>query len=257
MNHSRARRLHLLAASLVALLAGCDGEQKSVEASSRNGALPLIIADGTSVVDLGIIDAPAMVEREIQLVNGSREVVHIGRLTASCGCTQLGVSQTTVEPGETCSLRVTLDSAGKSGMTESTLIALDQSNSRIVVRVQLRAMVRVTAFLWSDPPRVDVGSVEPGSTVVVNTRISCRVPKGSAVPALVARYPRANGALTCTLVPVERQELDAQETACVCRVEARLSAPSEPGRFVESLLVETVDGKTNTRFAVVGTVIGR
>lgn len=66
-------------------------------------------------VDVGNISDSGSAEVEIELKNITGSPLNIEKVDTSCGCTVINASDSTIAPGETTRVRVTIDTRGKMG----------------------------------------------------------------------------------------------------------------------------------------------
>ena len=84
------------------------------------------------------INQGVTIEHEFTLTNAGKSDLHIRKITASCGCTTVNPQTNVIKPGESTTLKVVFNSAGKVGNQNKsiTLITNDPVKTREVLWVK-------------------------------------------------------------------------------------------------------------------------
>ena len=91
--------------------------------------------------DFGRVQQNAKLEKEFEIHNIGTEELTIGRISTSCGCTAALTSEKFVKPGESTTLKVTMESRMYKGEIQRTVsVASNAANSKIT-------QIRVKAFV--------------------------------------------------------------------------------------------------------------
>jgi len=105
----------------LSLLSACTGNTSSTAATTAAAANP---ADAPKMkfdneaFDFGKIKTGDKVTHEFKFVNTGKTPLVITNATATCGCTTPEWPKSPVKPGESGVIKVTFDSAGKSGLQD-------------------------------------------------------------------------------------------------------------------------------------------
>lgn len=87
--------------------------------------------------DFGTIKQGEHVEHEYKFTNTGKSPLLIRRVKASCGCTATNLSSSTIEPGQSGSIKATFSSTGRSGKQTKTITVISNdphgNNSRVVL----------------------------------------------------------------------------------------------------------------------------
>ena len=82
--------------------------------------------------DFGRVQQNAKLEKEFEIHNIGTEELTIGRISTSCGCTAALTSEKFVKPGESTTLKVTMETRNYKGEIQRTVsIASNATNSKI------------------------------------------------------------------------------------------------------------------------------
>ena len=109
--------------------------------ASLASAQPAIhIADGKSF-DLGTILRGTVVEHKLTIANKGTEVLELGDIEASCGCTGTMLSRNNIRPGETGTLSITFNSRNFSGKVHKTVAIQSNAANEPRLVVEFTAVV--------------------------------------------------------------------------------------------------------------------
>lgn len=109
--------------------------------ASLASAQPAIqIADGKSF-DLGTILRGTVVEHKLTIANKGTEVLELGDIEASCGCTGTMLSRNSIRPGETGTLSITFNSRNFSGKVHKTVAIQSNAANEPRMVVEFTAVV--------------------------------------------------------------------------------------------------------------------
>ena len=91
--------------------------------------------------DFGRVPQNEKLEKEFEILNIGTEELTIGRISTSCGCTAALTSEKFVKPGESTTLKVTLETRMYKGAIERTVsVASNAANSKIT-QIKVKAFV--------------------------------------------------------------------------------------------------------------------
>lgn len=80
----------------------------------------LVVVEGTKF-DFGSVNRGAVVDHQLTLKNVGKELLHLGPIDASCGCTGAIMSSEALEPGQTGTLAITFNSKNFTGQVRKTV----------------------------------------------------------------------------------------------------------------------------------------
>jgi hypothetical protein len=112
---------------MVIALAACNPTAKKTEAGSANAAAPVDSANApamkfdTEAHDFGKIKQGDKVTYEYKYTNTGKSPLIIKEAYATCGCTTPEVAKEPIQPGQASSVKVTFNSAGKSGLQDKLI----------------------------------------------------------------------------------------------------------------------------------------
>jgi len=90
--------------------------------------------------DFGKAKQDLKLEKEFVIKNMGSEVLSIGRISTSCGCTVAEPGAREIKPGQSTTMKVTLETRRYSGPIERT-IAISSNDSRRVTTVKVKVLV--------------------------------------------------------------------------------------------------------------------
>lgn len=183
----RIGRLHAaLACTIViasATLGGCEG-MKSGPGSKPSGPPKITIVGGDSIA-WGRV-APGNLTYDLKIVNTGGDTLRLTDVHPSCGCTTAPLDKRNLGPGDTSTVRVTMDVTSRSGEQHKTLTITSNDSTRKALVLPLTAFVvrelelEPQFFPVLDSARI---GVERGTTVVVkNTGTSAVTLQPATIP---------------------------------------------------------------------------
>jgi hypothetical protein len=132
---SYALRLPALCVACVFALATAD--PRNALAQKKNGPYMEVEPERH---DYGNVRQEQKLVHDFTVHNTGTETLVIERISTSCGCTAALVSEKEVAPGNSTTLRVTLDTRKYKGLIHRT-VSLASNDKRRVVRVEVQAFV--------------------------------------------------------------------------------------------------------------------
>lgn len=112
---------------MVIALAACNQTTQKAEAGNTTVAAPVDSANApamkfeTEAHDFGKIKQGDKVTYEYKYTNTGKSPLIIKEAFATCGCTTPEVSKEPIQPGQTSTVKVTFNSAGKSGLQDKLI----------------------------------------------------------------------------------------------------------------------------------------
>ena len=129
---------------------------------------PLLIADQQEH-DFGEIIQGDKVQYVFRFQNAGDELLEIGQLRTSCGCTAALLSTRRVDPGTIGELEVVFESQGFRGEIQKNVTFETNDPLHQSVTFSLRGSIKVELF--SEPPRVNWGAVAETGPLVAELAI--------------------------------------------------------------------------------------
>lgn len=123
-------------------------------------AAPQLVAERLSY-DFGEILQGAQVEHTFRFRNAGNEILEIGNVRSSCGCTAVMLSARRIAPGDMGELQVTFDSSRFRGAVTKTISL--ESNDPQMRELSFNLYGQIRAELVLIPERVRWGKVAAGS----------------------------------------------------------------------------------------------
>jgi len=116
-----------------------------VQGYQADGSKKQVKGPGIEVIpedyDFGRVQQNQKLEKEFEINNVGTEELNIGRISTSCGCTAALTSEKFVKPGESTTLKVTLETRMYQGAIERTVsVASNAANSKIT-QIKVKAFV--------------------------------------------------------------------------------------------------------------------
>jgi hypothetical protein len=157
---------------------------------------PAIQIAGGKAFDLGTIPRGTVVERKLTINNTGTDVLELGDIEASCGCTGTMLSRNSIRPGETGTLSITFNSRNFSGKVHKTVaVHSNASNeSRLVIEFTAEVLDEILitpAHLWFKDAEVNR-----------KTRLNLTVKNNGKEPLRLTGWRCQLGGLT-VIVPAE------------------------------------------------------
>lgn len=105
----------------LSLLAACNSNPAKTAGTTANAKNAAVIKFETDVYDFGKINSGDKVTHQYKFENKGATPLIISDSYASCGCTQPEWPHTPIKPGESGIIKVTFNSAGKSGLQDKQI----------------------------------------------------------------------------------------------------------------------------------------
>jgi mono/diheme cytochrome c family protein len=109
--------------------------------SSSENSTPKLQLD-TNSFDFGTVEEGVTVRHTFRITNAGSRVLHIENVSASCGCTMVVLTKNELEPGQTTTLKVSIDTAMKQGSVTKnvTIDSNDPLHPRLCVSLLINAI---------------------------------------------------------------------------------------------------------------------
>jgi|GEM_PF-547880 len=176
-----------------------------------------------AVLNLGVVDEGERVRLVFPFENSGSEILIIKRIDTSCGCIRNMTDQREYQPGEKGKLELIYNSQGRLGRITEQVVVFANTEEKFY-RLQIEGTVIRKNYAQARIPagmgRVDFGPVLLGQRatrevtlenigsrglriieVTVNPQVTCEFSR-------IRLDPNQSAAITITLVPLEKGELD-------------------------------------------------
>lgn len=142
------------------------GQQAAQTAPATDG--PRLTFDRLSH-EFGRITDEKTVEALFTFTNTGKSTLILQQPAASCGCTVPALDKLQYAPGESGTIKVTFNPAGRHGDQAQRVTVNSNDPSQPSITLNIHAFVRQT--VWFEPPLVSFGQVLPGQTAVQQFRV--------------------------------------------------------------------------------------
>jgi len=123
----------------------------------------------TKKVEFGVIAAGSEARKEVVIRNIYNQPVHISSVSTTCGCSAGTTDKTTIEPGESGSVQVKMNTLKFRQKKDSNLIIRFDRPRFAEVRVPIRAYIRSDVVF--DPGMIRLGNVDHGAGATADVQI--------------------------------------------------------------------------------------
>ena len=117
----------------------------------------------TPTFDFGKVYQGETVPHVFEFTNQGDEILHIDRVSSSCGCTAVLVSEKNIPPGGKGELKANFDSTRFRGAISKTIYLYSNDPVRPVMQFHLKG--NVLEIVAVEPSQVNFGKVEAGKPV--------------------------------------------------------------------------------------------
>lgn len=154
---------------------------------------PKLMVVGGETVDWGEVGGGEL-KHALKIVNVGGDTLHIVEVKPSCGCTTAPLDKKMLLAGDTATINLTMDVAGRSGETTKTLNITTNDSTSPVTTVHLKA--NVVQEVKIEPTYFHIDDVEPGkegsgSIVLRNvgkSAVTIEPPTEEDVPLMAVRF---------------------------------------------------------------------
>jgi hypothetical protein len=174
--------------------------------------LPGVAALGAPVIGVDnasyevAVQSGSLVSHTFLLTNTGDEILTIGNVQASCGCTTTTLAKSSLAPGESVSLEARVNTVGFAGTVVKTITVRsnDPANPNLVLRLTLTILSETQAQGASSPP-ASAPAASPAPTESADaTRGVSATPQWVLPAVLVGGLALAAGALALIRVRSRR-----------------------------------------------------
>ncbi len=95
-----------------------------------------------TVFEYGTITEGESVSYEFKFKNEGKMPLELRKIKASCGCTAISTSETTIAPGKTSSIKTTFNSRGKYGKQNKTITVISNDPAHSVIKLRITGEVK-------------------------------------------------------------------------------------------------------------------
>ena len=128
-------------------------------ASTPNGPPKLQVVGGDTV-NWGEVGGGKL-QHSLKIVNVGGDTLKIAEVKPSCGCTTAPLDKQELLTGDTATINLTMDVAGKHGPTSKTLRVTTNDSTSPVTTVFLKA--NVVQHIVAEPGYFSISNLEPGA----------------------------------------------------------------------------------------------
>lgn len=232
-------------ASLIALagtpaaIAQDTTQPASAEAATSGPKLSL----STNIVDFGDVDDSEIVKQMVTITNTGDDVLEIGEITVTCGCTASEVGQSTLQPGESTELEVRFNPNRRTGNQHGKRITIESNDPEGGAEIGLKAFVIPRVI--SEPQLAAFGKVLQGESGTVELTITGMTEDFKVTEATIDREDSFSTRIVKTEI-VEREHPRTGQLMQVGQTTIAVSMTEQAriGRVDGSLLIRTNDEGT-------------
>lgn len=185
----------------------------------------------TKKVDFGVIATGSEARKEVTIRNIYNQPVHISSVSTTCGCSAGTADTTTIEPGETGSVQVKMNTHKFRQKKDSNLIIRFDRPRFAEVRIPISAYIRSDVVF--DPGMIRLGNVDHGEGATANVEIRYA---GRADWDIVD-VKIANTNLSARLTPPKNRTAGRMNY----QLAVQLDANARPGRIRDLITIVTND----------------
>ena len=127
------------------------------------------LTPSTTAVDLGEIDDSGIVSTTVTLTNTGDEVLEIGDISVTCGCTAGEIGTKSLRPGESTELTLNFDPRNRSGEQHGKRVTIASNDPTGSTAIGLSAWVLPRVSM--DPPLAAFGNVLQGEGKTIQVSV--------------------------------------------------------------------------------------
>lgn len=185
-------------------------------------AAPTLAVVGGDTIDWGEVGG-GEVKHELKLVNAGGGTLKIENIKPSCGCTTAPIDKEELGPGDTATIKVSMDLAARTGPTSKTITITTSDSTNPTRIVTLKA--NVIREVFADPDYMAIAGVNPGES----GQGSVRIVNGGSTPVTI-EPPKL---ISSTLMKIDFDMTSAKtvapgDTATVSATVTPLNAAPDP-----------------------------
>ncbi|GAB5497058.1 MAG: hypothetical protein Phyf2KO_21380 [Phycisphaerales bacterium] len=192
----------------------------------------------SEIVDFGDVDDSKTLSQMVTITNTGDEVLEIGKISVTCGCTASEVEKNQLQPGESTQLEVQFNPNRRNGDQHGKRVTIDSNDPSGAANVTLKAFVipRVVA----EPSAALFGQVVQGDGGVTQIRVMGMTEDFKVTDASVDREDSFGIRILETTI-VEREHPKTGETMQVgeTTIEVSMSEAARIGRLDGQIRLET------------------
>ncbi|MFI4870575.1 MAG: DUF1573 domain-containing protein [Phycisphaerales bacterium JB061] len=194
----------------------------------------------TNVVDFGDVDDSETVKQMVTITNTGDDVLEIGKINVTCGCTASEVEQSSLQPGESTQLEVSFNPKRRTGNQHGKRVTIESNDPSGAAEVGLK--VFVIPRVITEPQLAAFGKVLQGEKGTVEMKVTGMTEDFKVIAASVDR----EDSFSIRVVKTEIVEREHPRTGQLMKVgestlEVSMTEQARIGRVDGSLLIETND----------------
>jgi hypothetical protein len=163
------RFLSFAFAVALTLVVGCDASKSGPQGAGgvEPGGKPKLEIVGGDVVDWGNVP-PGVLEKVVKITNTGTDTLKISEVKPSCGCTTAPLDKKVLLPGDTASVKVSVDVKNSSGSVHKnlTVFSNDSTNPALAVSLKANLIRQLTAIPEFFPMTQDASAGKEFATSV-------------------------------------------------------------------------------------------
>lgn len=192
------------------------------------------------IVEFGDVDDSKTISKMVTITNTGDEVLEIGNITVTCGCTASEVEQSQLQPGESTQLEVRFNPNRRTGEQHGKRVTIDSNDPRGASTVTLKAFVipRVVA----EPAAALFGQVIQGDSGTTQIKVMGMNEDFKVTGASIDREDSFGIRILETKI-VEREHPKTGEIMMVgeSTIEVSMSEAARIGRLDGQIRLETTE----------------
>lgn len=188
---SKGMSVALCAVFFAFVVAACDSGKPG--SPTQHGPAKISVVGGDSV-GWGRVP-PGMLTHEVKIVNAGSDTLKINDVHPSCGCTTAPIDKKNLGPGDTATVKVTMDVSNRTGEQHKSLTITSNDSSRKVLIIPLTAdVVREMELVPEFFPVLDsakLGTEQNTALLIKNTgseAVTVQPPMFKNAPEMVVRF---------------------------------------------------------------------
>ncbi len=185
----------------------------------------------TTKVDFGVIATGSEARKEVIIRNVYNQPVHISSVSTTCGCSAGTADTSTIEPGETGSVQVKMNTHKFRQKKDSNLIIRFDRPRFAEIRIPISAYIRSDVVF--DPGMIRLGNVDHGEGATANVEIRY----AGRTDWDIVDVKIDNASLSARLTPPEVRSAGRMNY----QLAVQLDANAKPGRIRDLITIVTND----------------
>jgi len=213
------------------------------EAAAQGNKIGPRLTPSVTEVDLGEIDDSGVVSTKVTLTNTGDDVLEIGDISVTCGCTAGEIGTKSLKPGESTELTINFDPRNRSGDQHGKRVTIASNDPTGSTAIGLHAFVLPRVIM--DPPLAAFGNVLQGESKTVQISVKGMTTDFEVLSASIDR----EDAFTVKVLPPRLTQREHPRTGEMIEVsesilEITMTDKARVGRIDGGIRIETNDSST-------------